>query len=240
MLFLAKPSLMKPVYSVLLAALCSSCVTYQYATVDSPLKKDDSDLLVVETDTVTITYDFRGEDGPVKIAIFNKLNQPLYVDWSKSALIVENLRRSYATNQATLEGSANGSEMKVSRSYSTQDVGFKGVITSRESVSFIPPRSLVNEQQLNLSPNLIAPATAGSRYHTEKIKGVNVKSYYYNQISSPFRFRSFLTLSFKEDMSDPIYFDHSFWISKIDETELTPSDFSDQSNQFYVVKKLVQ
>lgn len=231
---------MKPAYGLLLVIFCTSCVTYQYATVESSLKKDDSNLLVVETDTVTITYDFRGEDGPIRILIFNKLNSPLYVDWSRSALIVENVRRSYQTNQSTLEGSTNGTDIRVSRNYATQNMDFKGVITSRKSMSFIPPKSLANEHQLNLSPGLFTPATPGSRYNTKKVKGSNVKSYYYDETSSPLRFRSFLTISFKEDMSDPIYFDHSFWISEVAETEISPSQFSEQGNQFYIVKKAIQ
>lgn len=229
---------MKPLYLTVLVLCCTSCMTYQYATVSSSIEKEDSNALVVETDTLKIMYAFNGEQGPVKISIFNKLNSPLYLDWSKSALIVGDIRRSYWANQSTLEGNVNSTDTRLSRTYSQQDASFNGIITSRESMAFIPPHSWANEYQINLSPSSINPATPGARYNTEKVNGINVKTYQYNEGNSPLRFRSFLTLSLKQDMSTPIYLDHSFWVSEIAETEITPDNFPNQNDQFYIKKPM--
>ncbi|HNC30155.1 MAG TPA: hypothetical protein PKX08_09130, partial [Cyclobacteriaceae bacterium] len=76
-----------------LCIVCTGCSTYQYVTVSSPLKTQNE--FIAENDTVKISYDFSGEQGPVKISIYNKLSTPLYVDWSKSALIIGDMRKSY-------------------------------------------------------------------------------------------------------------------------------------------------
>src|ERR1700744_5157672 len=66
----------------------TGCSSYQYMTVDSSeLKKNAHRQLTWENDTLKLIYDFNGYGGPIRLYVYNKTSQPLYVNWKKSALI---------------------------------------------------------------------------------------------------------------------------------------------------------
>ena len=58
-------------------------------------EKNERGDFVQENDTVRISYRFWGENAPVTITIYNKLDEPLYVDWGRSALIIDDVATTY-------------------------------------------------------------------------------------------------------------------------------------------------
>lgn len=77
------------------ALLCmSSCSSYYYSVLESNdavgEKNDDKDF-VIENDSVCISYCFYGEDAPISITVYNKMDEPLFVDWQRSALILDDV-----------------------------------------------------------------------------------------------------------------------------------------------------
>jgi hypothetical protein len=203
-------------------------MTYQYATISSSIDEGNADLLSTETDTLKIAYDFRGEKGPVKISIYNKLDVPLYVDWSKSALIVENIRTLYWNKKSIINAEVTTSRYQsgVSRTSTLE-----GTLINQEAVSFIPPKSWTKEYTLNLNPDFF---TVSSFTEKDKVNGQVVKSASFTKENSPLRFRSFLTLSSTPDFKSPRYFDHNFWISEISQTSAGPRYFDLKDDQFFV------
>jgi hypothetical protein len=214
---------------------CTGCVTYQYATVSSSVKHEDSKIFVVENDTARIMYDFSGEQGPVKISVYNKLKVPLYIDWSKSALIVEDVRKSYSNKNSSLAAELNGTETRWMNSTS-QNATIKGTITSSDASGFIPPQAWARECQLSLSPDFFLLPAPATKHDKKRVNGIIVKSFSYSQEQSPFTFRSFLTLSSNPDFSSPIHFDHEFWVSEIFQTPSGPKTFTMQPDRFYIKK----
>ena len=73
----------------------SGCSRYQYVYINSDLAHDEKKVYYAENDSVKISYKFEGLNCPVSIGIFNKLPVPLYVDWKRSAVIVDSLLISY-------------------------------------------------------------------------------------------------------------------------------------------------
>lgn len=132
MLFTFKPSAMKVSSLIILSWIfCTGCSTYQYATLSSPLKKENQHKFSIENDTVTISYDFSGKEGPINVTVYNKLSIPLYVDWAKSALIVGNTRKSYTNENVALQAELNGSETRWLSSAS-QTATINGTLTSNK------------------------------------------------------------------------------------------------------------
>lgn len=74
----------------------SGCTRYQYISVSSNLPQDDNNEFVIENDTVLIKYSFSGENLQVKATIFNKLQQPIYFDVERSAVIINDYQISDA------------------------------------------------------------------------------------------------------------------------------------------------
>ena len=68
--------------------LMSSCSAYQYVSVESDLPRDEKQNFVFENDTVALAYTFTGQGFPIKISIFNKLPQPVYVDLTRSIIVM--------------------------------------------------------------------------------------------------------------------------------------------------------
>lgn len=227
---------MKP--TCLLAILClwcTGCATYQYATVCSSLNNQNSENFFAENDTAKIAYEFSGENGPVKISIYNKLQIPLYIDWSQSALIVNNNRESYGNKNSSIHAELNGTETRWMYS-TTQNGTLQGSITTHEASGFIPPQAWARESQLTLKSDFFEFPTQTTGKEMKRVNGVIVKSLSYSREESPFSFRSYITLSTRADLSSPIHFDHEFWVSEIAQTQSAPKNFPHLINRFYIKK----
>lgn len=101
---------MKKIMTLMLIFVCvlitSSCTsTYFYSSLnvmeEEVVKVDNGDFLF-ENDSLWIAHCFKGEDAPIQITIFNKLDVPLYVDWSRSALILNNTPYPYSKEKMGL------------------------------------------------------------------------------------------------------------------------------------------
>lgn len=226
---------MKPYLFAVLCLWCTGCATYQYATVSSSLNNQNSETFFAENDTAKIAYEFSGEHGPVKISIYNKLQTPLYVDWSHSALIVNNNRESYVNKSSSIHAELNGTETRWMNS-TTQNGTIQGTITSHEASGFIPPQAWARESQLTLKSDFFQFPAQTTGKEMKRVNGVIVKSLSYSREESPFSFRSYITLSTRADLSSPIHVDHEFWVSEITQTQLAPKNFPPRANRFYIKK----
>lgn len=74
----------------------SGCSRYQYISVSSNLPQDDNNEFIIENDTVLIKYSFSGENLQVKATLLNKLQQPIYFDAERSAVIINDYQISDA------------------------------------------------------------------------------------------------------------------------------------------------
>ncbi|HZI54111.1 MAG TPA: hypothetical protein VFD56_10425, partial [Chitinophagaceae bacterium] len=62
--------------------------SYHYITMDSPdIPQDRRKAFMWETDIIRVAYQFSGEGGGMTVTVFNKTNQPVYINWKKSAVI---------------------------------------------------------------------------------------------------------------------------------------------------------
>jgi len=68
----------------------TGCAHYQYLTVDSSLPRNNLQEYVVDNDTVSISYNYSGANLRLSVSIYNKLMRPLYIDYLRSAIIINN------------------------------------------------------------------------------------------------------------------------------------------------------
>lgn len=85
-------------FAVTLAVIIflSGCSRYQYISVSSNLPQNDDNEFIIENDTVLIRYSFSGENLQVKATLLNKLQQPIYFDPERSAIIINDFQISDA------------------------------------------------------------------------------------------------------------------------------------------------
>ena len=248
------------VLSVVALFCMSSCSSYYYSVLESNdavgEKNDDKDF-VIENDSVCIYYCFYGEDAPISITVYNKMDEPLFVDWQRSALIIDDVATSYYQENAPIQGqtesSSYGDSFSWSRRYSSTDAyssgSFAGQIALPKGVSFIPPRSKVESTPLRLT-NFPFDRIPKGAYTTQKFAKsnsdvVNVKVKKFTEDDSPLSFRSYLSLyTANPENGGKNYssYESSFYVAQLIKTgNVPPASFDagkKQAGDFFYVHKV--
>lgn len=213
--------------------LLSGCSRYQYIAIAGDTHQDKTNNYVIQNDTAKIVYSFKGYNLPVTVEVYNKLNKPLYVDWTKSALIIDGQTFSYWQNKAQLSGTTGGSLIKLAAGVSYYWGDIDGTIIKQKKVSFIPPQSYVKTTRFYLKSRFFETQNHASET-TEDFNSANGQNYgtkfTFDKQNSPLRFKSFITLSTNKDFSTEFHFSNAFWVNNIMQTGAAPK--SVQHNGF--------
>ncbi len=217
----------------------TACTRYQYITLNSDIYREDDQSFVWENDSVKIQYAFSGADCPLSIKIYNKLDKPIYVDWSKSAVIYPDgfsfvLWSDHANiSTGTVSSAVNLGGITLGGSQTT------GTIVRSASVNFIPPASQVSVNPMYVRSTFIKPLPLELKrkvVYAGNMDPFKVDSYSFNPNNSPFSFRCYLTLSTEDNFANYFYIDQPFWVSQVVETQSGPSNFLKADNLFSVNK----
>ncbi|MDR2916116.1 MAG: hypothetical protein LBV74_15040 [Tannerella sp.] len=217
------------VFLAILLAFTSCRSTYFFATLDTSneyVEKVENGDFLFETDSLWIAYCFKGENAPVQITAFNKTDKPFYIDWNRSALIIDNMAVTYAGEK---------------RDYFEKWANSESVAAS-DNTTFIPPQSMVSEIPLYLSPNFeqidnkdYRNAYVGNRFN----EAFSVKRIDFEESATPLKFSSYLTIYAQPDK--PMVFTQDFYLKNlIKATGVQPNDLAnDMANRgdfFYTIK----
>lgn len=240
----------KVFYFLLICLVCSSCSsTFFFTTVDSPSryteKVENGDFLT-ETDDLWIAYCFKGANGPIRITIFNKQNEPLYIDWARSALIIKDVAYTYAGEEFKFSSFKEGFSDVITQSryrsgVYAKELGERGTFLS-QNVGVVPPKSMISEIVTYLNPSFGQINKKGYKEDEMEIrngKRVTVNKVDFTETNSPIRFNNYLTLYYKPDK--PMSFENDFYVSsviktnKVDPSKLTDTAL-DRGDMFYLEK----
>lgn len=245
------------VLSVVALFSLSSCSSYYYSVLESNDtigEKNGNRDFVIENDSVFISYCFYGEDAPISITVYNKMDEPLFVDWQRSALIIDDVATSYYREKAPIQGqtesSYSGDAYRWNRNYSITDGysagSFAGEIALPKGVSFIPPKSKVESTPLRLS-NFPFDQIPKDQYTRQKFAKSNssvvtVRVKKFTEEDTPLAFRSYLSLyTADQDNGKRKYstFESSFYVSQLIKTgNVSPASFDagkKQAGDFFYV-----
>lgn len=237
----------------------NSCMVYYYSVLDSEnaslIKNVDNDF-VDENDSVLVAYCFYGENAPVKITIMNKTDEPLYVDWASSALIIDDVAMSYKESSSTAHFVAESVQSGVSLSsggwtsgYSTSSGVGQALVAVPQGSQFIPPHSKIEYTSLRLG-NFTFDEIPKKQFSKQPFvtkygehRNVHVKKY--NEVVSPVRFRSYLTLYKKEQQGEKVRSfvkEHAFYVAEVIRAGgISPENFLAGANRqgdfFYVTRE---
>jgi hypothetical protein len=170
--------------------LITGCSRSQYLFVDSHLYQDEKKEFIAENDTVMLTYSFNGDNIPITLSIYNKISSPIYIDWSRSTVVINDSQDDelFDTDSKT----------------SIISPGAKVVLSS------FPMRDTFFDPDIN-DPRIKVSLVGGT------MKGVR---YTYDEKSTPFYFTNILALTTHDDLSHPAFYENSFWVSDIIKTEI--------------------
>jgi hypothetical protein len=225
------------IFPVVAMALLSSCSRYQMNTLRSSNTQLDqkTGVFQFENDSVKILYSFAGHNAPIHINIYNKLNEPIYVDWERSAYIIDDKSSSYADETLQVDGVVSGTT--IGRSIRFSDANISAQITLPKNVAFVPPHTQINKivskisgQQLNnISDSLFTKTKLPTSYGSGSL---SVKMANFDQEHSPFFFKSYLTL-YTLNNNAPRFttYQNDFYISQVIRSSLGPESFEEQSGR---------
>lgn len=197
----------------------TSCSPYiKMVEVTSENAKTDADKnIVFENDTVRVEYDMWGPGGYMNFRVYNKLEQPIYINWFKSSYVKEDVKYSYVGNYRDLS-------FVPPKSYVTNPVSYTLLKAQGAAIYTRTNKSGKKVKIENVDLRNDKEATLEQLDKTYAKSG-QVKAYSktYDKNSTPLFFRNFITVSTCESADEctnaqsMIYFNNKFYVSKMTE-----------------------
>ena len=221
---------MKTTIIILLTLIFFSCSSSYVQIFETTCRNEliqNEENFTYENDSVKITYSFWENKGRMSFVVYNKLKNPLYIDWKKSSYISNTLKINYWDDVTTTNsvetiqtfGVANNL-LSIRNYYISNSIGISSSASSKpERITFIPPNSNYYRTQFSLLPikelKVKDYQSIQKQSITNKSKTVKAFEKSVSKENSPLIFRNFITLSYNENFTNEFYVDNEFYVSKI-------------------------
>jgi hypothetical protein len=215
----------------------SGCMTYQYVTLDSTLPKTPEGAFRIENDTVLVTFHYEGFNCPARIKVYNKLDVPLYVDWRRSAFVVNGQTLQIGNDNSVINASQNSVEVKVTEMFSSSSGQIEGSIVKTPQLGFVAPRSFAQSREITLQGNALSLGDEPGVRSRNPARGFIIRTRYFDRDNSPVSFRTYLTLSTRNDWLTSFSFETPFWAESVGTSSSGPKAIGEhRENRFYLAK----
>jgi hypothetical protein len=211
-------------------ALLSSCGTYQMSTLSSTntTRDEKTGVFKLENDSVKILYSFAGKNAPIQLSIYNKLNEPIYVDWERSAMIMDDKSYSYGNDVVQISGDA--SSVSIGKGLRFTDATIAAQATLPKNVAFLPPHSQFSKTMEKLSDRSFQPVPDSmfvkTKFPSYGAMGLTGKVAKFNRENSPLFFRSYLTVyTLKNNVPQFVAYQNDFYVSEMIRSTSGPESF---------------
>lgn len=180
---------------------------------DPYTSKNENGEFVIAGDSIEIRFNFYGENAPITISVNNKTSQPIYVDWRRSGVIIDD-------QSVTLREPLDEDNYDEYAEYAR-------ILNDPDGLSIIKPYSLLNTQVLELSGFKFEqiPADKFLETHTLADRGGKNKQYkniIYTEKDSPIYLRIFLRVYDHIDaIGTPLIYETDFYMSELIKGEKT-------------------
>lgn len=227
---------------LILVWMFSSCSVYQYALVESDLPKNEFSEFVVENDSLVLKFSFKGENLPVNIEVYNKLDKPLYLDWKRSSVVIND--KSYLLKKDVTQVELTSQTISVNDHNTINSVysygSLSGNLINQGLESFIPPKASIAITPCHLRSEFFDPpaSVAEERITVPGLSSpVNLRRHQFNRENTPMFFRLYLTMSYSNDFQEPVFFDQLFYISELSRSYSSENELLMKSaNRSYISK----
>jgi hypothetical protein len=219
---------MKTILFLFSIIFLTSCTVYHYTTVESKsIRKNDQAVFTEENDTMRIEYNFSGLSGPVAIRIVNKTDLPLYVDWKRSSIIINDKAISYFNPDGRIDGTINSQSIQLTNQVSAGDAAIHANLRLQPGSSFIPPQTYSQNTYVYLS-SFVNPRIPIEQMKREKLLidkfEYNLRRIFFSESNTPLFFKSYITFILGDNSGQPFSKQHDFYVGSFTRTSLKPED----------------
>ncbi len=205
-----------------IAILISGCSKHQYLSFSSDLPTENDGSFIYENDSVKVVYSFL-QEGNLQLEITNKLNDLIYIDLNKSAIIINNESFSLDDGLVNFNGQNTANILG-----NNQLSEFSGQGHIPTSMKYIHPNTKINHVFKNVP--IYYGGKAMDRYVERPTPGAE-KRYLFSQENSSHHLESFLYLDTDKNESNHTVVGHSFWVSEF--SQLYTKSNGIKKNQFH-------
>ena len=211
---------MKRIILPILTLLFTSCAVsnfYQVYKTNSENGVVNNDKIVFEDSNCKVYYNLSTEGGNVGFSIFNKTQNDLTINLSKTFFVLNGIAYEYFQNR-TISKSTNTGSIVTSYNnpyYWNYNIArVSGTSSTTNTVTYvekpiltIPPQTSINVSEYYVTNSLFSSCDL-PKYPTKK----QIKTLNYNKDNSPFVFYNLITYYHK---SDTIRLENKFYVSEI-------------------------
>jgi hypothetical protein len=223
-----KKTAMKTILFLFSIIFLSSCTVYHYTTVESKsIKKNEQAVFAEENDTLRIEYNFSGRSGPVAIRIVNKTALPLYVDWKRSSIIVNDKAVSYFNPDGRIDGTISSQSIQLTNQVSAGGAAVHADLRLQPGSSFIPPHTYSQNTYVYLS-SFVNPRVPIEQMQREKLLidklEYNLRKINFSETTTPLFFKSYITFMLGDNGGQSFTKQHDFYVGSFTKASLKPED----------------
>lgn len=230
----------------------SSCRIYQvFETASRNVSKNPANKFSYENEDVKLVYNLWTKGGEFRFKMFNKTDNPIYIDWAKSNFIKNDFSKDYWKDVTysrvisnTMGDAVNLDNINTSSYFNTVSVTLGKSERPRPNTQ-IPPHSAIYVNSFDISKYVPYGKNTAYPGRIEKLE--------YDSVTSPIKFRNYIGYSlsknnsatsfgynFSTDKDSLKFVDNSFWVNRVsimtsgifkktyagaDTTELYPNSF---------------
>jgi hypothetical protein len=226
-----------------IGSMLASCTAYRYMKVDAPgMARTEQNGFIAEKDSLQVSYNFFGSNGPLQMEIHNKADKAVVLDMSRSALVVNNKATTFHSGEINLSGTSSGSSLDLTRNWSVERGNFSATGMQQPNALFIPAHSFVTLTPLNLTHEFTdtIPKSSFQKTSLAFATGGTAPAVYANfsQDKSPMVFSTHLTFV-TSDMERKEYTQrHNFYVAEVIKTSFRPDNLEYSSlyngDKFYI------
>lgn len=235
------------IFGVIMSTL--GCKTYKVSTIASTnaIKNPETGLFIHKNDSLSIKYSFYGNNMPLNIEVVNHLQEPLFVDWEQSALVIGENTYSFVDEKTYLQAKVTSTEyndLSSTAKYYYSDI--QGTAKISQTKTFIPPGAKVtrsiyalgNVEEIKLKKSDFRKISMASDSPTGLTYVSNAS---FNEANSPIQFKCFITVfTLKDNLPNNTLYQNEFYVSEITKTCTNPSQiyvFKNQKDAHMINKK---
>ena len=178
----------------------------------------------------------------MSVTVFNKSNQPLYINWKKSAVINDGMTVSLFNRNVIANGVMSTDSYLVGNNQTAGYSQFSVTFDLPEGIEFLPPQSGLSKTVITLQEISANSTAIPAIVEQEKIRAADgmvskFRQVHYEDEYSPLRFKTYITLALGKNAENEFSVQHSFYAKEVVQSTTEPELFSmyqANGNQFYI------